>query len=145
MGIPSSKFGVRTLLTPSQGTDRFNSGVAWEARQLMKQWHFRATLIGTLVVSVLLVIVGCGGGSSGSGSSTTLDGTYQGPLGQPMSFDFKGDKVTVTMATERKVLSYKIEGDKVTIINPGEGDIIMMRNADGSLNSEIGVFNKKKS
>jgi len=76
--------------------------------------------------------------------NATLDGTYQGPTGAPMTFDFKGDKVTVTIATERKVLSYKVEGDKITVINPTDGDIVLMRNADGSLNSEVGVFSKKK-
>ena len=105
----------------------------------------RILLIGVLLASMALVISGCGGSSgTGSSSNATLDGTYQGPTGAPMTFDFKGDKVTVTIATERKVLSYKVEGDKITVINPTDGDIVLMRNADGSLNSEVGVFSKKK-
>jgi hypothetical protein len=57
---------------------------------------------------------------------------------------FQGDKVTVTIGTDRKVLSYKVEGDTVTVINPTEGNMVLLRNADGSLNSQLGVLSKKK-
>src|SRR4051794_37444906 len=108
--------------------------------------HFSVFVTGILSMYMSLTIAGCDqhGGSSGASSSTALDGTYQGPTGAPMTFDFKGDKVTVTIATERKVLSYKVEGDKITVLNPTDGDIVLMRNADGSLNSDVGVFSKKK-
>jgi hypothetical protein len=69
-------------------------------------------------------------------------GTYHQSAGSPMVLDFKGDKVTVTLAGDSKTLDYKVDGDKITIVNPQEGDVVFTRNSDGSLNSALGTFVK---
>lgn len=84
-------------------------------------------------VVICLLVVGCSGGDA-------LQGTYHGGA---MVLDFKGDKVVVTAGGESKTLDYKVEGDTVTLIDPAEGNVVLTRNADGSLNSAIGAFTKK--
>jgi hypothetical protein len=88
--------------------------------------------VSVCVALVCLIVAGCGG--------STLNGTYHGGA---IVLDFKGDKVTVTALGESKTLDYKVEQDKVTIINPAEGDLVLTRNSDGSLNSAMGTFTKK--
>jgi|SoiMethySBSTD1v2_1073268.scaffolds.fasta_scaffold247375_2 uncharacterized lipoprotein YehR (DUF1307 family) len=83
-------------------------------------------------------------GSAACGGSNKPQGTYHHTAGGAMTLDFKGDKVTVTLAGEAKTLDYKVDGDKITIVNPAEGDIVLTRNSDGSLNSNIGTFAKQK-
>ena len=100
-----------------------------------------------------LVLAGCpsksdsGSGSSssggGKGSGGKLEGTYHSEAGGAVAFDFKGDKVTVTLAGEQKTCPFKVDGDKITIINPQEGDMVLTRNSDGSLNTAWGTFSKK--
>lgn len=60
-----------------------------------------------------------------------------------MVLDFKGDKVVVTAGGESKTLDYKVEGDTVTLIDSAEGNVVLTRNADGSLNSAMGTFMRK--
>jgi hypothetical protein len=74
-----------------------------------------------------------------------LEGTYHHTSGAPITLDFKGNKVTFTVAGESKTLDYKVDGNKVTIINPQEGDVVLTRNADGSLSAPVGTFAKKGS
>ena len=74
-----------------------------------------------------------------------LEGTYHHTGGAPITLDFKGNKVAVTIGGESKTLDYKVDGDKVTIINPQEGDLGLTRNADGSLTGPLGTFAKRTS
>lgn len=87
-------------------------------------------------VSVILTIAlgGCGKGND-------ISGTYHGGN---ITMDFKDGKVKMNMLGDEKTLDYKVEGDKITIINPTEGDVVMTRNSDGSLNSAMGTFAKEK-
>jgi hypothetical protein len=82
---------------------------------------------------VCLIIAGCSRDNS-------LEGAYHGGA---MVLDFKGDKVTFTAMGESRTFDYKVEGDTVTIVNPAEGNLVLTRNSDGSLNSAIGPFKKK--
>lgn len=91
-----------------------------------------AGLIGTLCLAVA-----CGSGN-------TLEGTYHHTAGGAMALDFKGSKVTMTFAGESETHDYKVDGDKIIIINPKEGNLELTRNSDGSLNSRIGTFAKRK-
>ena len=93
----------------------------------------RTALVSRIVVVgvICLMVWGCGGGG--------MTGTYHGG---GMVLDFKGDKVTVTAMGESETLDYKVDADKVTIINPKEGDLVLTRNSDGSLNSAFGTFTK---
>ena len=93
-------------------------------------------LAGALCLTLVLSTVGCG---------DSLDGTYHNGAGGVggMTLDFKGDKVTVTMLGESKTLDYKVDGDAVTLINPAEGDLVLTRNSDGTLNSNVGTFAKR--
>ncbi len=61
-----------------------------------------------------------------------------------MALDFKGSKVTMTIAGQSQTYDYKVDGDKVTIINSKEGNLELTRNSDGSLNSGMGTFAKSK-
>lgn len=81
---------------------------------------------------------------SGCNGDRTLEGTYHHTGGAPITLDFKGNKVTFTIAGESKTLDYKVDGDKVTIIDP-DGNVVFTRNADGSLNAPVGTFAKKAS
>ena len=90
--------------------------------------------IAALIIS--LALAGCGGGRD-------LDGVYHGMAGSPITITIKGSKATVLVANESKTLDYKVEGNKLTILNPGEGDIQLTINDDGTLNSELGVMSKK--
>jgi hypothetical protein len=115
--------------------------------------HMRSGLFLMFVAALAFAVAGCGskqtsgGASASSGSSSSsggnqLSGTYHGQTANA-TFDFKpGNKVTANVMGDSKDLSYKVEGDKVTILNPKEGDIVLTRNQDGSLNSELGVFTK---
>jgi hypothetical protein len=89
-----------------------------------------------LFLTLALATVGCG---------DSFEGTYHNAAGGAggMTLDFKGNKVTVTMLGETKTLDYKVESDAVTILNPSEGNLVLTRNSDGTLNSNIGTFAKR--
>jgi hypothetical protein len=89
-----------------------------------------------LIVAVLSLANACGGGG--------FDGTYLPVSGGGITLDFSGGKVKVNMLGDVKVLDYKVEADKVTILNPQEGNLVLVRNSDGSLTSPIGTFSKSK-
>jgi hypothetical protein len=88
-------------------------------------------------VMICLIAVGCSGEDT---AEDTLQGTYHGGA---MVLDFKGDKVIVNALGESKTLDYKVEGHTITLIDPAEGDVVLTRNADGTLNSAMGTFTKK--
>jgi hypothetical protein len=88
----------------------------------------------SIVLSLLLTaatLSGCG--------KSEPSGTYHGGN---ITMDFKGGKVTLNMLGDAKTLDYKVDGDTITIINPVEGNVVLTRNSDGSLNSPMGTFTK---
>jgi hypothetical protein len=96
----------------------------------------RTSLVSRIVAAgVICLICLTFGGCGGAG----MEGTYHAG---GMVLDFKGDKVTMTAMGESQTLDYKVDGDKVTIVNPKEGDLVLTRNSDGSLNSAFGTFTK---
>jgi hypothetical protein len=97
--------------------------------------HKRLPLAIVVLLSVLPAACGGGGG---------FEGTYLPASGGPITLDFTGGKVKVNMMGEIKVLDYKVETDKVTILNPAEGNLVLVRNSDGSLSSTLGTFSKSK-
>ena len=105
----------------------------------MKTLSAHRAITGIVLSIVLLVFAGCGGGSA---SGDKLDGVYHGAGGGPITLTIKGDKATVQIANESKILDYKVEGNKLTILNPQEGNIIFTINEDGTLNGELGVMSK---
>ncbi len=94
------------------------------------------TMLPIVLVALLSVAPACGGDG--------FDGTYLPASGGGITLDFSGGKVKVNMLGEIKVLDYKVEADTVTIINPQEGNLVLVRNSDGSLTSPIGTFSKSK-
>ena len=88
----------------------------------------------------LFALVGCSGNSAGGAKK--LDGVYHGAPGSPITLTIKDGKATMTVGNESKTLDYKVEGNKLTILNPTEGDVVFTINDDGSLNSELGAFQK---
>jgi len=102
--------------------------------------------IAGIILSIVLVLAGCGGGSgekgSGSASGNKLDGVYHSAGGGPITLTIKDGKATVLIANESKTLDYKVEGNKLTILNPQEGNIMFTINEDGTLNGELGVMSR---
>ena len=101
--------------------------------------RLRGALTSLAVVLLALSLVGCP--SKGS-SQKSLDGVYHQPGGGPATLTIKGDKATMTIGTESKTLDYKVDGNKLTLLDPKEGDVVFTINDDGSLNSELGAFQK---
>jgi hypothetical protein len=99
--------------------------------------HVRKQFAMFVVVMLSVLPAACGGGDR-------FEGTYLPASGGPITLDFTGGKVKVNMMGEIKLLDYKAEADKVTIINPQDGDLVLVRNSDGSLSSTLGTFSKSK-
>ena len=102
----------------------------------------RGVFTSLLVALLAISLVGC---PSKGGSGRDLDGVYHQPGGGPATLTIKGSKATMTIGTESHTMDYKVEGNKLTIVDPKEGNVVFTINDDGSLNSELGVFQKSKS
>ncbi len=103
----------------------------------MREPLTRSILSAGVICTLCLLLAGCPGDDS-------LNGTYHPTGGGAMALDFKGSKVTVTMAGQSQTYDYKVDGNKITIINPQEGNLELTRNSDGSINSAWGAFTKSK-
>jgi hypothetical protein len=97
----------------------------------------------SLVIALLAIsLAGCP--SRESSAKSKLDGVYHQLNNGPMTLTIKDGKAIMTIGTESQTLDYKVEGNKLTIINPKEGNADFTINDDGTLNSEIGSFQKNK-
>lgn len=95
--------------------------------------------------AIALLALSLAGCSSKNSTARKLDGVYHQPGGGPATLTIKGDKATMTIANESHTMDYKVEGNKLTLISPQEGNIVFTINDDGSLNSELGAFQKSPS
>lgn len=95
-------------------------------------------LKGSLASSILvlaLVLGGCG---------SKVGGTYhQAAGGGVMTLEFQSGKVTSTVMGQSNHGTYDVKGDQVIMHLPGEGDIPLKINGDGTLDAPaFGTFKK---
>lgn len=89
------------------------------------------------VAAILLwgaLLAGCGGGMSG---------TYSDSNGL-MSIKFESSSAYVTLPIGTTKVSYEVDGDKIVLKNP-QGDLVLIRNKDGSLGGLMGTLTKAGS
>jgi hypothetical protein len=94
------------------------------------------------ITTLAIFFTGC---SSKASAAKNLDGVYHPPGGGPMTLAIKDGKATLTIGTESHTMDYKLEGNKLTIHDPQQGDVVFTINDDGTLNSQIGVFQKSQT
>jgi hypothetical protein len=89
-------------------------------------------------MGLTLVLTGCGG------SSSKVSGTYhQAAGGGVMTLEFESGKVTSTVMGQSNHGTYEVKGDQVIMHLPGEGDIPLKINGDGTLDAPaFGTFKK---
>ena len=103
----------------------------------MRDCLFRKLFVGILLFAASVAFAGCNGGEPLSGTYHTEGGGF--------TLDFKDGKVTVTTLGQSETFEYKVDGDKITILKFDQGkDLELTRNSDGSLNSPVGTFTKRK-
>ena len=83
-----------------------------------------------LIVLVTTLLAACGGG---------ISGTYQGGMG---SLTFDGGKADLKAMGNTIEMDYSTDGDKILLKSP-QGDLVITRNADGSLDTPWGTMKKK--
>ena len=84
----------------------------------------------TLIVLVTTLLAACGGG---------LSGTYEGDMG---SLTFDGSKADLKTFSSTIEMDYSVDGDKILLKSP-QGNLVVTRNADGSLDTPWGPMKKK--
>ncbi len=87
-------------------------------------------------MAVALLLAGCG--------SSKVSGTYhQAGGGGVMTLEFQSGKVTSTIMGQSNHGTYEVKGDQVIMHLPGEGDIPLKINGDGTLDAPaFGTFKK---
>jgi len=105
----------------------------------MRDRSWRKFFGSVLICELCVALAGCTGGDG-------LEGAYH-TEGGGFVLDFKGGtKVTVTTVGQSETFDYQVEGDKITILKFDQGkDLKLTRNSDGSLNSPVGTFTRRKS
>lgn len=93
--------------------------------------NIRTRLLAPVLATLLLAA--CGGGMSG---------TYEGEMGM-VTLTFHGNKVDATVLHGTQQLTYSTDGDKVLLHSP-QGNLVITRNKDGSLNTPWGTLKKKR-
>jgi|SRR5579862_5153483 len=102
----------------------------------------KLSIVNGLLVSaslgLTLVLTACGG------SSSKVNGTYhQAAGGGVMTLEFESGKVTSTVMGQSNHGTYDIKGDQVIMHLPGEGDVPLKINGDGTLDAPaFGTFKK---
>lgn len=91
--------------------------------------HTRSKFPIPLLLSLLLSA--CGGG---------ISGTYEGGMG---TIKFESGKAYATLMQVTREMDYRTEGDKVVLRSP-EGDLVLTRHADGSLDTPWGSMKKSE-
>lgn len=86
-------------------------------------------------LGLALVLGGCG---------SKVSGTYhQAAGGGVMTLEFESGKVTSTVMGQSNHGTYDVKGDQVIMHLPGEGDIPLKINGDGTLDAPaFGTFKK---
>ena len=90
----------------------------------------RKISFGAVLLSAAL-LAGCGGG---------LNGTYQTSDGN-MSIKFDSGKAYVTLPGGTVEAGYEVDGDKIILKNP-QGNLVLTREKDGSLDGPMGTMTK---
>lgn len=83
-----------------------------------------------LIVLLVALLAACGGGMSG---------TYEGGMG---SLTFNGGKADLNAIGNTFEMDYSTDGDKIVLKTP-QGNVVVTRNADGSLDTPWGTMKKK--
>ncbi len=84
----------------------------------------------TLAVLCTALIAACSSG---------ITGTYEGGLG---SIQFSSGKADATLMGNTVEMDYTVDGDKVILQSP-QGNLVLKRNQDGSLDTPWGTMKKK--
>lgn len=113
----------------------FSSAHAAIAGRPSRQAVLRNLLAGT-GVGLALLSAGCG--------SSKVSGTYhQAAGGGVMTLEFESGKVTSTVMGQSNHGTYEVKGDQVILHLPGEGDVPLKINGDGTLDAPaFGTFKK---
>lgn len=93
----------------------------------------RSIAFGALLLSATL-LAGCGGG---------ISGTYASSEGG-MSIRFDSGKAYVTTLGGTVQTGYEVDGDKIILKSP-QGNLVLTRNDDGSLQGPMGTLTKSGS
>lgn len=89
-----------------------------------------------LAAALSLALTGCG---------SKVSGTYHQTAGGGITLEFKSGKVFYSVLGQTKEGTYEIKGDQLVMRLPGEGDVTLKINSDGTLDSPLGTFSKKAS
>jgi len=81
-------------------------------------------------VLVALLLAACG---------SSISGTYAGDMG---TIKFESGKAYATLLNATRELNYSTDGNKVVLQSP-EGNLVLTRNADGSLDTPWGKMKKQ--
>jgi len=90
--------------------------------------NMHARLLAPLLATLLLIA--CSDG---------MGGTYEGSLG---TIKFESGKAYTTLMTMTLEMDYSIDGNKIVLHSP-QGDLVLTRNADGSIDTPWGQMKKK--
>ena len=108
------------------------------ARRTPQRSLRRGPLSPVLVGSVLAL----GFALAGCSSSSKVSGTYHQAAGGAITLEFSSGKVTSSIMGQSNHGTYEVKGDQVIMHLPGEGDVTLKINGDGTLDSPLGTFKK---
>jgi hypothetical protein len=89
--------------------------------------NIRTRLLAPLLATLLLAA--CSGG---------ISGTWKGGMG---SIKFESGKAYATLLGSTREMKYSTDGDKI-VLHSSEGNLVLTRNADGSINTPWGTMKK---
>lgn len=90
--------------------------------------NIRTRLLAPLLATLLLTACGSG-----------MNGTWEGGMG---SIKFESGKAYATLMQVTREMDYRTDGDKIILRSP-EGDLVLTRDADGSLDTPWGKMKKR--
>lgn len=100
--------------------------------------HHPLRALRVLVTTAILATASAG--LSGCGSR--LSGTYESANGV-MTVEFRSGKAYLTMPLATVEAPYEVDGDKVILHRVAGVNLVLTRNADGSLQGPLGKLTKK--
>jgi hypothetical protein len=89
--------------------------------------NIRTRLLAPLLATLLLTACGSG-----------MNGTWEGGMG---SIKFESGKAYATLLGSTLEMKYSTDGDKIVLHSP-EGNLVLTRNADGSIDTPWGTMKK---
>jgi hypothetical protein len=98
----------------------------------MNNMSFRRMMNVSLLALVTFTMIGC---------TPKLDGKYENANGI-MSVEFKSNKAYIGTFAGQVEAEYEVKDDKITVKYNGE-NLVLTRNADGSLDGPMGKMTKK--